>query len=258
MSNRLFRYLAALLLAGGAISAQPAPGKFDGVWTDTSGSCPGSTYTIRQAPSGQILSVAIKVTCNQGSLTGAAAGSGFTSKNATTIGWSYRYSSHSPALLETGVSELVLATDGKSARLTSRDSVAVSTGNDAGHSGMSVLVRSSQPQPPPPPATGVRYRVENLVYGAPDLYQNPRNYHDFMVDFAKCSIRELNQPSDQGLEQVHVSVCRSKTRLQFTTVTPNSTQVEYDWVFLDGGKTISGAYRQGSTFGPSFGGIYNP
>jgi hypothetical protein len=120
-------------------------------------------------------------------------------------------------------------------------------------------IAAAPPPPPPPPAKpqGVRYRVENFVYGAPDMYLNPRNYHDFLVDFATCSIREMNQPSDQGLEQVHVSVCRNKTRLQFTTATPNSTPVEYDWVFLDGGKTISGAYRAGSSFGPSVGGIYN-
>jgi hypothetical protein len=199
------------------------------------------------------------VTCNQGSITGTGTGSGFTSRNATTIGWSYRYSAHSPALLETGVTEFVLAADGKSARLTSRDSVAVSSGNDAGHSGTSVLVRSPQTGgDPPPPATGIRYRVENFVYGAPDMFTNPRNWHDFMVDFAKCSIREMNQPSDQGLEQVHISVCRNKSRLQFTTVTSNGTPVEYDWVFLDGGKTISGAYRFGASFGPSVGGIYNP
>ena len=112
--------------------------------------------------------------------------------------------------------------------------------------------------PPPSVTAGAHYRVENLVYGAPDLYLNPRNYHDFIVDFAKCSIRELNQQSDQGLEQIRVSVCRANTRLQFTTVWPNSTLVEYDWVFLDGGKTIAGAYRQGSTFGPSVGGKCNP
>ena len=112
--------------------------------------------------------------------------------------------------------------------------------------------------PPPSVATGARYRVETLIYGAPDRYLNPRNYHDFMVDFAQCSIREMNPQSDQGLEQVRVSVCRPNARLQFTTVWPNSTLVEYDWVFLDGGKTISGAYRQGNTFGPSVGGKYNP
>ena len=105
---------------------------------------------------------------------------------------------------------------------------------------------------------GVRYRVENFVYDAPDVFQNPRNYHDFMIDFTQCSIREMNQESDQGLEQIHVSVCRKQTRLTFTTVTPNSAPVEYDWLFLNDGKTISGAYRHGNTFGPSVGGKYNP
>jgi hypothetical protein len=113
----------------------------------------------------------------------------------------------------------------------------------------------TNPPPPSPAGGGVNYRVENFVYNAPDLYQNPRNYHDFVVNFANCTIRELNEGSQQGLETIHVSVCRNNTRLTFTASAPGSTAVEYDWVFLNDGKTIAGAYRQGGTFGPSVGGI---
>jgi hypothetical protein len=114
--------------------------------------------------------------------------------------------------------------------------------------------------PSPSPASGgVRYRVENFVYGNPDVYQSPRNYHDFIVDFANCSMRELNAETTQGRETIRVTVCRDRTRLTFTTQIQGQSQpVEYDWVFLNGGKTISGAYRQGGTFGPSVGGIYQP
>jgi len=96
--------------------------------------------------------------------------------------------------------------------------------------------------------------VENFVFNAPDLYQNPRNYHDFMVDWTACTVRELNKQSEQGQEQIRVLVCRKGSRLTFIASMTNATPVEYDWVFSDGGKTIAGAYRQGGTFGPSVGG----
>ena len=138
MKQRSFRALSLffflLFLSIPALWGQAQPGNWrvDGVWTDTSNICGGSTYTLRQAPDGTIQSVTIKVSCNGGRITGYGAGSGMTWKNATTLGWSYRYSSHSPELIETGVSELVFAADGKTARLTTRDSV--------GNSGTSVLV----------------------------------------------------------------------------------------------------------------------
>jgi hypothetical protein len=138
MKQRSFRALSLffflLFLSIPALWGQAQPGNWrvDGVWTDTSNICGGSTYTLRQAPDGTIQSVTIKVSCNGGRITGYGAGSGLTWKNATTLGWSYRYSSHSPELIETGVSELVFAADGKTARLTTRDSV--------GNSGTSVLV----------------------------------------------------------------------------------------------------------------------
>ena len=121
---------------------------------------------------------------------------------------------------------------------------------------------SAQPTSPPPPtspttaapAGGNRYRVENFVYNAPDVYQNPRNYHDFIVNFASCSVQELNALSQQGQETIHVSVCRNNSRLTFTTSTPGST-VDYDWILLNNGQTVAGAWRQGSGFGPSVGGV---
>ena len=144
MKQRSFRvqslFFILLFLSIPALWGQPqhhAPMRSDnwrvnGAWTDTSSICGGSTYTLRQAPDGTIQSVTIKISCNGGRTTGYGAGSGMTWKNATTLGWSYRYSSHSPELIETGVSELVFAADGKTARLTTRDSV--------GNSGTSVLV----------------------------------------------------------------------------------------------------------------------
>ena len=105
------------------------------------------------------------------------------------------------------------------------------------------------------PYNGNHYQVENFVYNAPDIYQNPRNYHDFIVNFTSCSVQELNAESQQGLETIHVSVCRNNTRLTFTTSVAGKTTVEYDWILLNGGQTVAGAYRQGATFGPSVGGV---
>ncbi len=107
------------------------------------------------------------------------------------------------------------------------------------------------------PPVGVRYRVENFVAGSPDKYVNPRNYHDFVVDFATCKVRGLNPLAEAGKETIQVAVCRARERLTFTVTQPQTT-VEYDWVFRDNGRTISGAYRQGTTFGPSVGGVVNP
>jgi hypothetical protein len=138
MKHRSFRaqsiFYFLLILSSPAMWGQQQPGNWrvDGTWTDTSSTCGGSTYTLRQTPDGTIQSVTIKVSCNGGRITGYGAGSGMTWKNATTLGWSYRYSSHTPELIETGVSELVFAADGKTARLTTHD--------NAGNSGTSVLV----------------------------------------------------------------------------------------------------------------------
>ena len=108
-----------------------------------------------------------------------------------------------------------------------------------------------------PATAGTRYRVENFVAGSPDKYVDPRNYHDFTVDFATCTVRGLNPLAETGKETIRVTVCRARERLTFTVTQPQ-TAVEYDWVFRDNGRTISGAYRQGSIFGPSVGGVVNP
>ena len=64
-----------------------------------------------------------------------------------------------------------------------------------------VPIGGDQPSPPPPPPpseNAIYYRVENFVFNAPDLYQNPRNYHDFMVDFTKCTVREMTVRTGSG------------------------------------------------------------
>jgi hypothetical protein len=119
--------------------------------------------------------------------------------------------------------------------------------------------RLNQTSQPPPQPHGVTYYVENFVYGLPDLFVNPRNIHKFIVDFATCSVWQVNTPEQWKTVTVRVSVCRDRKRLQFTADGPGQpATVQYDWVLLNDGKTISGAYNEGGTWGPSVGGINYP
>jgi hypothetical protein len=101
-------------------------------------------------------------------------------------------------------------------------------------------------------AQSVRYRVENLVFGVPDVYQNPRNLHEFVVDFANCSVRFFNQTTTEGRQTNTVSVCRKNSRLIIKAAVPGYT-VDYDWTFRDEGRTIAGVWRDNSGFGASVG-----
>jgi hypothetical protein len=105
--------------------------------------------------------------------------------------------------------------------------------------------------------SGTRYRVENLVFKAPDVYQNPRNYHDFLVDFGSCTVRPMVDEAVLATLRVEVHVCRAGSRLTFTQrSTATRAVVEYDWVLQNGGKTVAGAWHMESGFGPSVGGVY--
>jgi hypothetical protein len=105
---------------------------------------------------------------------------------------------------------------------------------------------------PQPSGKGVRYRVEILIYNQPDVYANPRNFHDFLVDFAACKVTSLTTPT----QPITVHVCRPNRRLTFT-VEPHdrAAAVDLDWVFRDNAKVVGGAWRQGSGWGPCVGGV---
>lgn len=51
-----------------------------------------------------------------------------------------------------------------------------------------------------------------------------------------------------GKETVRVTVCRAGERLTFTVTQPQ-TIIEYDWIFRDNGRTVSGAYGRGRRSG---------
>jgi hypothetical protein len=92
--------------------------------------------------------------------------------------------------------------------------------------------------------------VENLIYNSSDRYLNPRNYHDFLVDLTTCTLREHNKEYEERNELIEVSVCRDKSHLTIkTTNTSTEYVVMYDWVFVDNGRIIAGAYHDGGTWG---------
>ncbi len=117
-------------------------------------------------------------------------------------------------------------------------------------------VPSDTPASPVPASGSVHFQVENLVFNAPDNYQNPRNLHDFIVDWSTCQIRNLSQEAERGIISIKVLVCRPNSRLTFQlTNTRTGGTVDYDWALRDSGQAVYGAWRQGSGFGPSVGGV---
>jgi hypothetical protein len=105
------------------------------------------------------------------------------------------------------------------------------------------------PRLPPatPKASGRKYSVINYTGDK----QNP---HDFLVDWKACKVVELGQDLARGPEEVTVEVCRPGSRLIIKTEFKSTGYfVHYDWILLDNGTTLAGAYCDQSTCGPSAG-----
>lgn len=105
---------------------------------------------------------------------------------------------------------------------------------------------------PAPVEQGNVYRVENLAFGEGER-SGSAGQREFVVDAARCTVRELNPATEQGRQQVRVSLCVPNRRLAFSTLVRNEVTAEYDWVFHDGGRQASGAWRDRSGAGPSIG-----
>lgn len=105
----------------------------------------------------------------------------------------------------------------------------------------------------PAPVAGARYRVENLLFNQNERGGNPHSRREFMVDAARCSVRELNSSTDQGRQQVQVTLCQPNRRIAFATMINGQVTAEYDWVFRDDGRDAVGTWRDGNSFGPSIG-----
>lgn len=107
--------------------------------------------------------------------------------------------------------------------------------------------------PGPAAGTGVRYRVENLAFGQPEAAGPQRGPREFIVDFARCTVRDANENTARGWQALDMVLCRDQRRLAFRTQATDQPPVEYDWFLLEGGQVVSGAWRQGAAFGPSVG-----
>ena len=105
--------------------------------------------------------------------------------------------------------------------------------------------------PPPPPAPpkpkGKKYSIVNYTGDK----QHP---HDFVVDWKACKVVELSPDFERNAEEITVEVCRPGSRLIIKTdFKAPSYFIHYDWVVVDDGATLAGAYCDPTTCGPSVG-----
>jgi hypothetical protein len=103
------------------------------------------------------------------------------------------------------------------------------------------------PPPGPPKVNGRHYLMVNYTGET----QNP---HDFVIDWKGCKVAEMGADYQNGAEEITVQVCKPGARMVIKTEFKNSGYwVQYDWVLLDNGATLAGAYRDPAGCGPSAG-----
>lgn len=103
------------------------------------------------------------------------------------------------------------------------------------------------PPPGPPKVNGKRYAMVNYT----GEIQNP---HDFVIDWKGCKVAEMGSDYQSGNEEITVLACKPGNRLVIKTEFKNSGYwVQYDWILLDNGTTLAGAYRDPAGCGPSAG-----
>lgn len=109
----------------------------------------------------------------------------------------------------------------------------------------------SQPLPTqPPPAAGTRFRVESFPFNA----AKPAEVREFVIDFRARSVRDAADTTDTGVLRTEVDSLRENSRVSFRiTDTRTGVTVSYDWMVLEGGRTLAGAWNDGARWGPSVG-----
>jgi hypothetical protein len=110
---------------------------------------------------------------------------------------------------------------------------------------------ASAPPPPPPPSppkvNGKRYHMLNYT-------GETENPHDFIIDWNGCKVAEMSEEYRRGDETITVLGCKPGRRLLVKTEFKISGYwAQYDWVSLDKGATVAGAYRDQAGCGPSAG-----
>jgi hypothetical protein len=112
-----------------------------------------------------------------------------------------------------------------------------------------VAAAPSKPAPPPrpPKVRGKRYSIVNYT-------GDTLNPHDFIIDWKACKVAEMNPEFERRAEDITIEVCRPGSRLIMKTdFRATGHWIHYDWVLLDGGATLAGAYCDATTCGPSAG-----
>ena len=81
-----------------------------------------------------------------------------------------------------------------------------------------------------------------------------QSLHQFIVDWGACQVAELSPDFERGAEDITVEICRPGSRLIIKNdFRAAGYSIHYDWVVLDNGATLAGAYCDRSTCGPSAG-----
>jgi hypothetical protein len=106
----------------------------------------------------------------------------------------------------------------------------------------------ARPQPPrAPKLKGRKYAVVNYT-------GDKTSAHDFIIDWKACNVAEAGQAFERGPDRITVEVCRPGSRLIIKAdYKSNNYFIHYDWVLLDEGATLAGAYCDPTTCGPSAG-----
>ena len=110
------------------------------------------------------------------------------------------------------------------------------------------------PALPPPPAVPPTPKLKGRKYTIVNYTGDKTSAHDFIVDWKACNVAEVGMEFERGPEKITVEVCRPGSRLIIKAdYKANNYFVHYDWVVLDDGATLAGAYCDPTTCGPAAG-----
>lgn len=96
------------------------------------------------------------------------------------------------------------------------------------------------------PETGLRMWVQTLGLGEAD--RGAGRAREFLVDPARCTVRELGSAGEPGRRAAQVTLCQPNRRMAFS-LAGRGGSIEHDWVFQDGGRQAAGVWRDASGSG---------
>jgi len=109
------------------------------------------------------------------------------------------------------------------------------------------------PAAPAPPAPPAPPKLKGKKYSVINHTGDKQHPHEFVVDWKACKVVEVSQEPERSAN-VTVEVCRPGSRLIIKTDFKAAGYfIHYDWVLLDDGATLAGAYCDPTTCGPSVG-----